>query len=324
MKISVTGGTGFIGRHVVELLLEAGHEVSCLVLPGENTERRSDRRLRFHSGSILEQDTLGPFLEGSDAVLHLAGLTSARDERAFMAVNVEGTRNLLEAALKVATRPHVVLMSSLAAVGPCTGCEAHDESSPLRPITAYGRSKAALEDLVRGYGDRIAWTIIRAPSVYGPGDRSFLHFFRLVSRGLRVVLRQRSVVSLVYVRTLACAIIACIRDSRAYGNVFFIADEGTCDWDQLQTMIEEALGARTIRICLPLWAVDVLAGLSEIGRRFLRRAPLLSRDKVLEMKQPRWVVSTSKAERVLGFRPLVSTCRALAETRDWYRRAEWL
>ncbi len=324
LRVTVTGGTGFIGSCVVELLLAEGHEVSCLVLPGSGKGWLGDPKIRYVEGDILRGESMRPIMEESEAVIHLAGITRARSEEDFVSVNVEGTRALLDAAGRQAHRPHVILMSSLAAVGPCTPGETHDEDAPLRPITAYGRSKAALEELALAYGDSVPWTTIRAPGVYGPRDRDFLGFFRLARAGLRIVTNPPSVVSLVYVKTLARAIVSCIRNPSAYGNAFFIADDGTCDWDQLQGMIASSLQAKTMRISVPAWVYSAICVFSGFARHFSKKPPLLSRDKLLEMREPRWVVSTEKAKRLLGFSPLLPTSRAIAETCDWYREVGWI
>ena len=130
--------------------------------------------------------------------------------------------------------------------------------------------------------------------------------------------------SLVYVKTLASAIVSCILNPAAYGQAFFIADEGAYDWDQLSDMIEAALGKNTLRIAVPEWAVALIAGFSELAKPFTKRPPLLDKHKLLEMRQPRWVVSTAKAERLLGFKPLASTSEALAETGRWYKEKGWI
>lgn len=321
----MTGGTGFVGSHVVELLVERGYGVNCLTLPGEGASWLRGSGLRLFEGSVIDRASLGPFLDGCAAIVNIAGLTRARSEADFLAVNAGGAVNLVEAALSRRDGPrHIVSMSSMAASGPCPEGRCLDEDDEQRPLTPYGRSKAAMERALRDYEGRMACTFIRAPGVYGPRDRDFLHYFRLVRRGLRVVVGRRNVMSLLYVKTLARAIAACVLDPRAYGHAFFIADEGEYDWDDFSAMIEAALDARTRRIAVPEWAVAAVATVAEAVKPFARRPPLLDRHKLLEMRQARWVASTAKAKRLLGFEPSISTKEALAETARWYLEQGWI
>lgn len=328
MRIAVTGGTGFVGSHVVELFLERGDEVNCLVLADEGPrwlEGLRQGRLAFFEGSVTERGSLGPFLEGCDAIVNIAGLTRSKTEAGFMAVNAGGAVNLVEAALALPGGPrHIVSMSSLAASGPSAEGRCREEDEEPRPLTPYGRSKAALEAALRSYEARMNSTFIRAPGVYGPRDRDFLEYFKLVRRGLRVIVGDRNVMSLLYVKTLAQAIGACVLNPVAYGQAFFIADEGEYDWDAFSAMVEKGLDARTVRIHVPQWFVAAAAFFAEVAKPFMKRPPLLDRYKLLEMRQHRWVVSTAKAQRLLGFMPPISSADAIAETARWYLANGWI
>jgi len=329
MRIAVTGGTGFVGSHVVELLLSRGMEVHCLVLPGEGAlwleGLAGPDRLRFFSGSVTDRASLPAFLEGCDAIVNIAGLTRSRTEAGFMAVNAGGAVNLVEAALSLPSGPrHIVSMSSLAASGPCAEGACRDEDDELRPLTPYGRSKAALEAALLAYEGRMHCSFIRAPGVYGPRDRDFLQYFKLVKMGLRLIVGRRNVMSLLYVKTLAEAIACCILRPSAYGQAFFIADEGEYDWDDFSAMVEAGLGKKTLRIQIPEWFVALVAFLSELLKPFLGRPPLLDRHKLLEVRQHRWVVSTAKAQALLGFKPSITSAEALAETGRWYEEKGWI
>mgnify|MGYP001289364306 CR=1 FL=1 len=326
MRIAVTGGTGFIGSHVVEELLQAGHEVSCLVLPKEGPGWIADKKVSFFEGSVLERESLAPFLEGCDAIVHLAGLTRANSEAEFIAVNAEGARNIIEAALSLPKPPRqIIAMSSLAATGPSNpDGTCIDEEAELRPITPYGRSKAALEQTVCGYKGRIEYTFIRAPGVYGPRDKDFLHYFRLVRKGFRVIIGPRNVLSLLYVKNLAAAISSCILNPAAYRQAFFIADDGVYDWDDFSELVEKSLSKKTKRIQIPTWAVHVASFGTMLAKPFLKSPPLVTRNKIKEMKQPCWIVSTEKAKRLLGFTPVVSTETAMRNTTQWYLDNGWI
>ena len=325
MRIAVTGGTGFVGSHVVEALLAIGHDVRCLVLTGEGPLWLEGLPVALHEGDVNDQASLLPLLRGCDAIVHIAGLTRARSDATFRAVNVGGTAALLDSALSLPVPPrHLVAISSIAAVGPAGQDSAIGEDTPLRPLTAYGRSKAAMEMLLRQSGDRLAYTIIRAPTVYGPRDQDVLRFFRLVDRGFRLIVGRRNVLSIVYVKTLARAIAACVLNPAAFGQALSIADHGEYDWDQFAAMVEQALGRKTRRVHVPDWAVATVAALSDLAKPLARNPPLITGDKLLEMRQPRWVVSTARAARLIGFEPLMSSEAAIAETASWYRSVGWL
>jgi nucleoside-diphosphate-sugar epimerase len=326
VRVAVTGGTGFVGSHVVELLLDRAEvEVRCLVLPGQGPLWLEGRPVAFFEGDVTDRSSLGPFLSGCDTIVNIAGLTRAWNEEGFVAVNARGAMNLAEVALSLPDGPrHIVSMSSLAVVGPCPEGRCADEDDPLRPLTPYARSKAALESALRAYEGRIHSTFIRAPGVYGPRDRDFLQYFKLVKRGLRIIVGKRNVMSLVYVKTLARAIISCIQNPAAYDQAFFIADNGEYDWDDFSAMVEKALGKKTLRIHVPDGLVALSALISETAKPLLRRPPLIDKNKLLEIRQPRWVVSTAKAQRLIGFEPVMATEDALAETACWYEEHGWI
>jgi nucleoside-diphosphate-sugar epimerase len=321
--IALTGTTGFIGPHVIRRLLADGHRLSCLVRPGRSYEALPG--VRYCEGSLEDAKSLKALLDGADTLVHLAGLTRAKSEEQFMAVNCLAVRTLIEAGLAASPRfSHIVAMSSLAAVGPARDERGVCEDEPPTPLTPYGRSKAALEELLKRYEPRVAWTAIRAPGVYGPGDRDFYEYFKLIKRGYRVVLGKRNVLSLVYVENLADAVALAVERPEARNEAFFIADDGAYDWDDIGAMIERAFGVQARRVTVPFWAVRVASLLSRAIAPLSKKPILLTKDKLLEMCQEYWVASTAKAGALLGYRPGISTSDGFRRTATWYEERGWL
>ena len=180
-SVSVTGATGFLGWHIATELAARGWTVRAIVRPGSAKPLPEGVEIRQSS---LEHVALKAAFDGSDVVVHAAGLTRARSERAFRTVNVDGTRAVVAAANEAGAR--IVHISSLAAIGPGTADRpAHEDDRP-QPLTAYGKSKLASEAVVRSEA-RVPWTIVRPAAVYGPRDRQFLPLVRLATRGNRTV-----------------------------------------------------------------------------------------------------------------------------------------
>jgi nucleoside-diphosphate-sugar epimerase len=322
-NIAITGGTGFIGTHMIERLLADGHRVSCLVLPRQKYTALPD--VTYFEGNIMEPASLEGFLQNTQTIIHLAGLTRAKTEQEFLAINAEGTASLVDAAKKYSPDfSHIIAMSSLAAIGPSNDDCGHCEEEPFKPISSYGRSKAKLEEYLQKQDLNVHWTAIRAPGVYGPYDRDFLQYFKLVNKRVRLVIGKRNVMSLVYVKNLVSAIATCVDNPAAYNQAFFISDDGCYDWDDIGKMIEASLGKKSLRISIPFWVVRGASMMSELMKPMMKNPPLITKDKLAEMSQSYWVVSCKKAHTLLGYTPSYTTSDAFQETGKWYRTHGWL
>ena len=196
--ILVTGGTGFIGSHLVETLRARGEPVRCLV--------RRNRLLHgeFH-GDLISGVGLDQALQGADTVIHLAGVTKALTSREYYAGNVRATENVARVTAGRGIR--LVHVSSLAAIGPSPNGAPVSEDAEPHPLTHYGESKLEGERIVRALVPDAV--ILRPPVVYGPRDTDVFEILRSVSRGFLLKIgAEESYFSLIYVKDLAEGLLA--------------------------------------------------------------------------------------------------------------------
>jgi nucleoside-diphosphate-sugar epimerase len=278
------------------------------------------------TGTVEDRPSLDLAVSGVDAVIHSAALVKARRPEDFTVTNVQGTRNLLDAIAE--SGPSVrrlVFVSSLTAVGPSLDGLPVDPDAN-RPVTHYGRSKAAAERLVRGAAEQLRVVIVRPPMIYGPRDRETLSFFQTVaSRALPQFGDGSMRTSVVYGPDAARA---CIRAAEAdvpSGSTYFLDDGHVYVWRHMLEQIERAMGVRAIvRVGLPLPLVVVAAVASELFGRATGRAVMLTRDKLNELRGPHWVCDASAARRELGWEPEIDWTEGTRLAVDWYRAHGWL
>ncbi len=319
----LTGGTGFVGSHVVEALAARGFTVRALARRAEAHEALRRLGAVPVAGALEDAAALAAALDGVELVLHLAGLTAAGSEAEFLHVNRDGTRALLEAAARAPSAGRFVYVSSQAALGPSPRGVALDENAPCRPVTPYGRSKLAGEAVVQA--GSVPWTIVRPPSVYGPRDREFFRLFALARRGLAPVFGLgRQELSLVYVTDLADAIVRAATAPVAAGRVYHTAHPEVVESRTVARAAGRALGRRTVLIPVPAWiAAPIVRGIGRAAAAAGRRT-VVSGDKLAEFLAPAWRLDSTRAGRELGWHAAVDLEEGMRRTAAWYREAGWL
>ena len=322
MKAFVTGGTGFVGAHLVQALRARGDQVTCLVRNPAKAQALGWSDVRLVRGDLDDAAALRDGCAGAEVIYHVAGRISARDLDEFMRANRDGTAHVLEAAAQ-GPPPRFVLVSSLAAAGPTVPGHPIDETRPPSPVTPYGQSKLAAELLVREMAG--SWTIVRPPTVYGEWDREVLKVFKLARAGLAPVFGDGSQeLSVIYAGDLAAALVAAATVPATARRVYYAAHPDVTTSRELVRAIGRAVGRQPRIVPLPgplaralLWTIGSIAHLAG-------RATLLSGDKAAEFLAPAWTCRPDALARDAGWRAATDLETGLRRTAAWYRKAGWL
>ncbi len=318
MRVLVTGGTGFLGSHLVEALVEEpGCEVFVLVRdPSKRRWLEGIDGVRLLAGDLENMPILPA---GLSCVYHFGGLTKTLRPSEYYTVNRDGTANLLRALERQSGRPRFVHLSSLAAVGPSWPGRGVSEDDLARPVSPYGESKLQAEEEVLKYKDRFSVVLLRAAAVYGPRDEDFLEFFRWIKRGIKPILGRRKILSLIYVRDAVRACLMAGDPGRPSGEIYNVADPRAYGWEDIGRVAAGLLGKKPIPVRLPIWSAYLASVASEGVGRFLGGGnSLFNVSKVKQMRAYGWVADVRKARREMGFETVFSLEQGLGETIAWY------
>lgn len=291
MKVFVTGGTGFIGGHVVERLAAGGHEVTCLVRAGRSEEGVRRRGARVVFGDLGDRDALRRGAEGADGVVHLAATYEfwVPDRSVYRQVNVEGVRNVMEAALE--RRVGKVVMVSTFGVWGETGPGTIDERTPLgaRRFSAYTRTKHE--------GEQLAWELSRSRglplvvvypgAVLGGGDpkSAGAYLDMLVRRKLPATLFEDRPFPWVHVHDVAEIIVRALEKPGNLGERYLAVSE-VLTWGEMNALVSELSGVPLPRLHMPgAMAMAGAAFLTALSRLTRRPPPLgMILDQIRMMK----------------------------------------
>jgi dihydroflavonol-4-reductase len=321
MRVLVTGGTGFIGIHLVAALVARGWQVRCLVRETSNRRPLAAYGVEYVVGSLSDRAALQHAVQDVHYLFHLAGVTKARVTSDYDSVNHGGTQALLEACIKSSTTLQAfVYISSIAAAGPSTTGQAVTENDEPQPVGPYGQSKLYAEKAVLATRDRLPVIILRPSAIYGPYDTDFLPLFRAVKRGwLPTIGRETLHVDMCFVGDLVRGILAAAECPDALGGTFFLG--GACHtWGEIGCEIARQLGRRLPReLRLPRGLVFTAATLADAWAQMVGHPSVFNRQNLIERLQPFWVFDSSKACQVFGYQPQRSLPQGIACTLQWYQ-----
>lgn len=303
MTLALTGGTGFVGQATLDAVERSGLSGRALARSVPKDRRKG---VEWVAGSLSDRAALARLVEGAEAVIHIAGLTTALDRAHFEKPNVAGTMALVEVAKELGVR-RFVFVSSLAARRP--------------DLSAYGASKARAEKIVAASG--LDWTIVRPPAVYGPRDKDMFELFRAARRGV-VPMPPPGRASMIHVDDLAELLLALVPGGEGVGGMTFEPDDGReGGWPhrELARAIGWAVGRRP-------WVPHLSRGTLELASRvdcLVRRGKArLTPDRVSYMSHPDWSADPARYVPEGVWRPRIATREGLKATADWYRAQGWL
>jgi len=261
----VTGANGFVGSHLVDLLLENNYTVRCLTRKSSDLKWLKDKDLQIFDSGLMDREGLRKAFQGADYIYHVAGVVKSKKPEGYFHGNVETTRVLLETAVEFKnTIKKFLIVSSQTAAGPSYNGKVISEDDPCNPITTYGRSKLAEEELAKGFMDRLPITICRAPAVFGERDTEIFIFFQTFSKGLMTTIGfDKKLISLIYVKDLVKGFMLAAESEKSAGQIYFISSEKYYTWDEVGSITSKVLSKKPIKIKVPHSVVYLIAAIAQ-------------------------------------------------------------
>jgi nucleoside-diphosphate-sugar epimerase len=328
MRILVTGGTGFVGSHLVHRLLARGHSVTTL----DRSSGLFDAELRslgatMISGSVTSPADVDRATAGQEVVYHLASPFGdlLEPDAAYWAIEVDGTRHVLEAARRHGVR-RVVHCSTQGVHGIITEPPG-DEDSPIAPRDYYCYSKAEGEKVARDFLDQgMDIVIVRPTSVYGPGDtRGWLKLYRMVAKGWFLMIGDgRTYNHPVYIDNLVDLFELVAVAPQAKGRTYLAGDQEPVTLSELVSSVAVAEGAQVRIVRFPWYgaAMLVVSAIESVCKRFGFPPPVFRRR--LSWFKTNRAFRIDRARIELGYTPRVDLQEGLRRTAQWYRQRGYL
>jgi nucleoside-diphosphate-sugar epimerase len=324
MKTAVTGGTGFMGSHLVEKLVSKGRKVRVLVRKTSDTKLLEKLRVELVYGDVVDKEAVERFVKDVDVVYHVAGrvYTGSKDE--FWNVNFHGTENMLNACLNRSI-DRFVYTSTIGVMGSIVNPPA-DESRPYNPSSPYDKSKCEAEKTALRYyrENGVPVTIVRPTVVYGPGNMYLLRLYQWIQRGdFPIIGSMNNLMHPCYIDNCLEGIMLAAEKLKAVGEVYIIGDEKPVTWREYVNEIAETMGLNPPDRHVPVWVIKAAAWLSEFKSWMFGTPPFLTRYWVEEITK-NFAYDITKAKNELGYNPEISLKEGISRTIAWYRQNGFL
>jgi nucleoside-diphosphate-sugar epimerase len=320
MQIAITGATGFIGHNLTNYLRDRGHNVIALARSAEKAQAMNGSRVMGRAADITDQDSLKTAFNDIEVVIHLAALFTNPEcsWSDYYRVNVEGTKNVLEAAMHSGVRK--VVHCSTVGVAMGTGNPPYTEKTPYSPPEwdKYETTKCEGEKLALDFHHThgLPIVVIRPAQVYGPGDTRKAKFYRMVKRGI-IVNPGKTLKHLIYIDDLCESFEMALMSDKAIGEIFIIAGAKTTALADLVDLIAGELGVVLPRIRLPATPITWVCAITEYICNLIKIKPLIYR-RSMDFFTKSVQFDVTQAHTLLRFRSKVDVSTGVSRTAAWY------
>ena len=327
MNIVITGSNGFIGKNLLNKLLNeySQAEFTCLVRSPKKSDKNRVKNIPVNYldlNSIINSNAVN----NADYIFHVAGVTKSATKKGFWEGNVIPVQNLVEAVKRTNNNlRRFINVSSHAASGPSKSVDHYKkESEPDTPTELYGESKLAGEMVLRSQTD-IPYTIINPGGVYGPGDVDFLNIFKMTQMGINVYAGvKEKYISLIYAEDLVDAIVTAAFSENTINKKYFIVDDKPVTWQQIHETVFAVVGKKHFDINIPLPLISFLANFGSLYSIIFKKESILNKNKIDMSRPSYWIASNESAKKDFGFSTKYSLKESLEKTYNWYLEKGWL
>lgn len=322
----VTGANGFVGSHLVDLLLRKNFEVRCITRKSSDLRWLDGKNVEIFDTGLKDKSGLRKALKDAEYIFHVAGVVKSKTQEGYFDGNVENTKVLLDTALEFKDKiKKFLIVSSQTAVGPSKKNEIVNEETTCNPITTYGRSKLAQEELAKNYMDRLPVTICRATAVYGERDTEIFIFFKTFNSGLMTEVGfDKKEVSLIHVIDLVNGLYLASINEKANSQIYFISSEKFYTWEEVGKVTSKVMNKKVFKVKVPHFIVFTIAAIAQFFALFSSKPATLNIEKARDLTQSYWICDTSKAIRDLNYHQNISLEDGIKRTVDWYKEMKWL
>lgn len=326
MNYLVTGGTGFIGSHLVELLLKKGGKVRVPIRESSSLKWLpvNHPNLEPVRCNLFDKDQRRKLLENVEVVFHLAGLTKAPGWKDYRKINYEMVKLLYGSCVEMKTVNKFIFIGSQAAKGPSPSKTGLTELENCDPVSDYGKSKLlAVRYLKRQKA--IPTLICYPPSVFGPRDKDIYVYFKLIDANIAPFIGHKTkYADIIYVKDLVLAIEMLSREDWNGTLEINISSGKLITWQFLSSEIAKALKKNPVKVYVPELILRTAGLLVEVICRLFQQSPLLNRQKIKEMLAPYWLLDSTRLRDRYGFKEKYGLRRGIRETGDWYLKQGWI